>query len=234
MPDRSSFHSAKAPLFNNRSHAGQILAKQVSRIVTAPGALVLALPRGGVPVGFEVASALGADLDVFVVRKLGLPGEEELAIGAIASGGTRALNRALIEELQISASLIERIANREAEELARREQLYRGGRPPISIANRAVILVDDGLATGATMKAAARAVRLHGPKSLLIAVPVASAISCEELREDADWVICAATPERFTAVGSWYKDFRQTEDDEVQALLQRAEQANLARSGTLN
>jgi putative phosphoribosyl transferase len=186
-----------------------------------PDVLVLALPRGGVPVAFEVAQALHAPLDVFIVRKLGMPGHEELAIGAIASGGVRVLNEDLIRLLGIPNNVLEDITARELEELRRREAAYRGSRPPEPIAGRTVILVDDGLATGASMRAAVRALRREGAARIVVAVPVAAADTCESLRPEVEDVVCAVTPEPFTAVGAWYEDFRQTTDEEVRELLDR-------------
>jgi len=210
-----------APLFQDRSEAGQILARRLKSIVLDSDALVLALPRGGVPVGFEIAQTLRVDLDIFLVRKLGVPGQEELAMGAIASGGVRVLNESLIQHLGISRSVIDRVTVREQSEIERREQLYREGRSAIPIDNRTTILVDDGLATGATMLAAARAVRAKKPKRIIVAVPVASRDACEEFRRYVDDVICGEIPEPFYSVGTWYKDFSQTTDTEVQQLLER-------------
>jgi putative phosphoribosyl transferase len=209
-------------LFRDRIHAGRVLAQQVQSVVLDQDAVVLGLPRGGVPVAFEIAEALHADLDVILVRKIGVPGQEELAMGAIASGGTRVLKQSLIEQLQISTDIIERLTARERQEIDRRERLYRGGRPASPIRDRTVILVDDGLATGASMLAAVRAVRLQKPRRIIVAVPVASREACEEFREYVDNVICAQTPEPFYAVGVWYEDFSQTSDAEVSQLLQRA------------
>ncbi|HVV44861.1 MAG TPA: phosphoribosyltransferase [Bryobacteraceae bacterium] len=208
--------------FANRAEAGRELARCLRPVITAAHPLVLALQRGGVPVGFEVARALDADLDVFIVRKLGVPGHEELAMGAIASGGSAILNQALIDELGISAGAMARLVARERREIARREALYRDDRPPPRIAGRTVILVDDGLATGASMLAAARAVEARHPERIVVAVPVASRQACEEFRHRVDEVVCARTPEPFYAVGVWYKDFSQTSDEEVRDLLRRA------------
>jgi len=208
--------------FRNRSEAGQLLARALEQYKNRPDVLVLALPRGGVPVGYEVAKALNAPLDVFIVRKLGVPGHEELAMGAIATGGTRVLSSPVIEQLNIPPSVIDRVASREEEEIRRREYLYRGNNPAPNISNKIVILVDDGLATGSTMKAAISALRRQNPKKIVVAVPTAPADTCEELRGEADEVICAATPEPFYAVGLWYEDFAQTTDDEVKKLMRRA------------
>ena len=184
--------------------------------------MVLALPRGGVPVGYEVARALGAPLDVFVVRKLGVPGREELALGAVASNGVRVLNEAVVAALRLGEREIEPIVERELEEVERRERAYRGGRPPLELERRLAILVDDGLATGATMRAAALAVRELGPQGLVVAVPVAAKQTCDSFRGDVDEIVCAFTPEPFYAVGVWYEDFAQTDDAEVCELLQEA------------
>ena len=207
------------PRFQDRSEAGKILAAHVAKAVDDPDIIVLALPRGGVPVAFEVARSLRAPMDIYVVRKLGLPGEEELAIGAIASGGVRVLNRALIAHLQIPEELIERVTAQQSIELERREQLYRGTRGLIPLRGHTTILVDDGLATGATMLAAARSVRAQQPRRIVVAVPVASSSACEDIREDVDQIVCVVTPEPFLAVGAWYDDFSQTSDSEVRSLL---------------
>jgi putative phosphoribosyl transferase len=216
----SSAHAATR--FRDRSQAGRALAEALSWLDGRDDLLVLGLPRGGVPVAFEVARALDAPLDVFVVRKLGLPGHEELAMGAIASGGVRVLNEPLIRELGVRDDELERVTAAEAEELERRERAYRGDRAPIDVTGRTVVLVDDGLATGATMRAAALAVREEGAASVVVAVPVASAQTCDEFREVVDHVVCALTPEPFYAVGLWYEDFSPTSDEEVRELLGRA------------
>ena len=208
--------------FRDRSDAGRQLAAQLDELRGRNDLLVLALPRGGVPVGFEVARALGAPLDVFVVRKLGVPGHEELAMGAIATGGARVLNDEVVGRLGISPATLESVAAREAEEVARRERLYRGDRPPPDVAGRAVVLVDDGLATGATMRAAVAAVREQGPAQIVVAVPTGSAETCRDLRDEADEVACLISPDPFLAVGFWYDDFGQVSDDEVRALLDQA------------
>ncbi|HTU45014.1 MAG TPA: phosphoribosyltransferase [Bryobacteraceae bacterium] len=210
------------PLFRNRSEAGRALAEQVKSAVPQPDILVLVLPRGGVPVGFEVAQALHAEMDVFLVRKLGVPGEEELALGALASGGVRVLNHELIQYLRLSEETIQQVTAREERVLEARELLYREGRPPVPIKGRTVVLVDDGLATGASMLAAARALRPSGAREVIIAVPVAPRESCDELRREADQVICIATPHPFGAVGLWYEDFAQVTDAEVCKLLEQA------------
>ena len=207
--------------FRNRIDAGRQLAEKLAAYANRPGVLVLALPRGGVPVGFEVARELGALLDVFLVRKLGVPGYEELAMGAVATGGVRVLNDEIVRGLGISDHEIHAAASRELHELARRERLYRGDRPPPDIAGRTVILVDDGLATGATMRAAVQALRQQQPGRIVAAVPTASPDTCQVLKAEANDVICAMTPEPFFAVGHWYEDFTQTTDDEVCELLAR-------------
>jgi len=208
--------------FRNRTDAGRQLAEKLATYADRPDVLVLALPRGGVPVGSEVARALGAPLDAFLVRKLGVPGYEELAMGAVATGGVRVLNDEIVRGLGIVEHVIDVAVAREMEELARREQLYRGGSPPPNVAGRTVILVDDGLATGATMRAAVAALRRQHPARIVVAVPTASPDTREALKAEADDVVCAITPEPFFAVGHWYEDFRQTTDDEVRDLL-RAE-----------
>jgi putative phosphoribosyl transferase len=210
------------PLFRNRAEAGRELATMVRTKISDRKAVVLGLPRGGVPVAAEIARYLHLELDVFLVRKLGAPGHEELALGAIASGGTRVLNQELIEHLRVSNESMEALTAREEAELRRREQMYREGRPMIPVFNRTVILVDDGLATGASMLAASRALRQQHPKSLVVAVPVASRQGCNDFINEVDDVICAATPEPFGAVGIWYEDFSQTTDDEVRTLLEHA------------
>ena len=207
--------------FRNRTDAGRQLAEKLAAYANRPGVLVLALPRGGVPVGFEVAQELGAPLDVFLVRKLGVPGYEELAMGAVATGGVRVLNDEIVRGLGISEHEIDAAAARELQELARRQRLYRGDRPPPDIAGRTVIVVDDGLATGATMRAAIQALRQQQPARIVVAVPTASPDTCEALKAEADDVVCAMTPEPFLAVGHWYEDFTQTTDDEVRELLAR-------------
>jgi predicted phosphoribosyltransferase/dienelactone hydrolase len=209
--------------YRDRGHAGQVLATRLAEYAGRGDVLVLALPRGGVPVGFEVAKALGAPLDVFLVRKLGVPGHEEFAFGAIASGGVRVLNEDVVRELGIPAWMIEAVAAREGEELARRERQYRGTRPAPDVRDRGVILVDDGLATGASMRAAAVALRHQGAARIVVAVPIGAPQTCDAFRDQVDDVVCAITPEPFHAVGLWYDDFSQTSDEEVRDLLRRAE-----------
>jgi predicted phosphoribosyltransferase len=208
--------------FHDRREAGKFLAQALRIPVTAAPIQVLALPRGGVPVAYEVAVALGAPLDVFVVRKLGVPGHEELAMGAIAQGGVRVLNREVIEPLGIPNTVIDRVAALEGAELARRERMYRGAVPAPELAGRTVLLVDDGLATGSTMAAAVNGVRAHDPRRIIVAVPVASREAVEMLREVADECVSVLTPRDFGGVGQWYEDFNQTSDDEVRALLDAA------------
>jgi predicted phosphoribosyltransferase len=186
--------------------------------------IVLALPRGGVPVGYEVARALGAPLDVFLVRKLGVPGREELAMGAIASGGLRVVNEDVVSELRIPDRWLDAVAARELAELRRREEAYRDGRPAPDVRGKVGILVDDGLATGASMRAAVGALKKMGPARVVVAVPVGAAQTCQELEQIADEVVCAEAPDPFYAVGTWYRDFDQTTDDEVRELLARANQ----------
>jgi putative phosphoribosyl transferase len=208
--------------FRDRTEAGRVLAEKLRHHAGRSDVLVLALPRGGVPVAFEVARALDAPLDVFVVRKLGVPGHEEYAMGALAAGGVRVLDGSVIEQLRIPHSAVDRVVEREQLELARRERLYRGERPPPAVEGRTVILVDDGLATGSTMRAAAAALRSRKPARLVVAVPVAAPAACEDFRAEVDETVCALTPEPFYAVGQWYRDFSQTTDDEVRALLEQA------------
>ena len=205
--------------FADRRQAGKQLATRLAAYADRSDVIALALPRGGVPVAFEVARALHAPLDVFLVRKLGVPGHEELAMGAIASGGVSVLNEEVISRIPVSRSAIDEIAYREEEELKRRERLYRGDRAAPSVQGRTVILIDDGVATGSTMRAAALALRKMQPSKIIVAVPVAAADTCADLRIEVDEVICGATPEPFMAVGAWYSDFKQTSDDEVRDLL---------------
>jgi putative phosphoribosyl transferase len=212
----------KMALYRDRYDAGQVLAGKLAEYANRPAVLVLALPRGGVPVGYEVASALHVPLDVFIVRKLGVPGHEELAMGAIASGGTRILNTEVVDVLQIPQQVLDAVTEHEWEELTHREHLYRDDRPAPHVAAHTVILVDDGLATGATMRAAATALRQQRPARLVVAVPVAAQSTCDEFRREVDEIVCAATPEPFYAVGFWYEDFSPTSDQEVRDLLAAA------------
>jgi len=209
-------------VFEDRFDAGQKLAARLRRYAHRDDVVVLALPRGGVPVGYEVARALGAPLDLFVVRKLGVPGQEELALGAIASGGVRVLNEPVIRSLDISSDEIEAVTAEEEKELRRRERLYRGDRPPLPIRDRIAILVDDGLATGSTMRAAVAALRKHRPGWVVVAVPVGAPSVCAEFKKIVDDIVCALEPEHLHAVGAWYADFTQTTDEEVRDLLHRA------------
>jgi putative phosphoribosyl transferase len=209
-------------LFADRREAGRILASLVMKYADRDDVLVLALPRGGVPVGFEVAKALRAPLDVFIVRKLGVPGHDELAMGAIATGGVRVLNDDVVISLELEPKVIDAVAAKEGKELARRERLYRGARPAPDVHGRTVILVDDGLATGSTMRAAVAALRKQVPARLVVAVPVAAPETCEEFKTEVDEVVCAATPRMFNGVGRWYGDFSQTTDEEVHELLAQA------------
>ncbi len=217
--------------FQDRKEAGRILAERLAKYRNRNDVVILALPRGGVPVAFEVAQALNAPLDVFVVRKLGVPGQEELAMGAIATGGVRVINEDVTQMLRIPDEIIEEVAAKEMEELERRERLYRDDRPALDARGRVAILIDDGLATGATMRAAARAVRQRRPSRVVVAVPVAAALTCDELRTEVDEVVCADTPEPFYAISLWYRDFSQTTDDEVRESLARAPRPNAARKG---
>jgi len=208
--------------FEDRREAGQHLAERLSRYA-GEDILVLGLPRGGVPVAYEVAKKLNAPLDIFTVRKLGVPGHEEYAMGAIASGGVRVLNDEALRELGITAAEIEDAIEEEQEELERRETLYRRDRPAPALEGRTVLLVDDGMATGASMTAALKALRQHNPARVIVAVPAASRTVCEQLEALVDEVVCGITPEPFMAVGVWYEQFEQTTDQEVQELLDRAE-----------
>jgi predicted phosphoribosyltransferase len=209
-------------LFRDRRDAGRVLARKLDTYAGRQDLLVLALPRGGAPVAFEVARALGAPLDVFLVRKLGVPGFEERAFGAIASGGVRVLDSEMMRQARISEAAVVTATHRELDELVRREELYRSGRGPLAVHGRTVVLVDDGLATGASMRAAVQALRMMGPAAIVVAVPVAPAEACQELSYVADDVVCAATPRPFRNVGEWYGDFSQLSDDEVVRLLAEA------------
>jgi len=209
-------------MFHDRTDAGRHLADKLRHLTGRGNVVVLALPRGGVPIGYEVARALGAPLDIFLVRKLGVPGHEELAMGAIASGGVRVVNRSVVRQLDLSDDVIDAVAAEEGRELLRREEAYRDGRPAPDLRGKVVILVDDGLATGSTMRAAVAAVRQFNPTRVIVAVPVGPSETCAEFRRIADEVVCAEEPEPFYAVGSWYADFSQTTDEEVRDLLARA------------
>jgi putative phosphoribosyl transferase len=211
-------------IFRDRADAGRQLAARLKHYANRPDVLVLALPRGGVPVAYEVAKELRAPLDIFLVRKLGVPGHEELAMGAIASGGLRVVNEDLVRYLNISDEVIDAVAADEQRELERREGAYRVDRPPPDVKGRVVILIDDGLATGSTMRAAAQALRKQQPARIVVAVPVSAAKTCDQFRGEVDEIVCAVTPEPFQGVGLWYEDFSQTTDDEVRELLERSTQ----------
>ena len=208
--------------FRDRTEAGKLLAKQLTTYVNQHDVLVLALLRGGVPVAFEVASALQVPLDVIVVRKLGVPGQEELAMGAIATGGVRILNNDVVQFLDIPNEMIDKIAASEQLELKRRERLYRGDRPAFAVHGRTVIIVDDGIATGATMHAAVAAIKQRQPSRIIIAVPTAAPSTCDEFAAEVDELVCFMRPEPFIAVGYWYRQFSQTSDEEVRDLLEQA------------
>lgn len=209
--------------FSDRAEAGRTLAAELQEYAGRDGLLVLGLPRGGVPVAYEVARALEAPLDLFLVRKLGLPGDEEVALGAIASGGVRFVNEAVTAKLGIADDVIARVAAEEQEEIERQERVYRKDRPELHLEGRTVVLVDDGMATGATMRAATIAARAQDPDSLVVAVPVASEATCAALRETVDDVVCSFTPEPFDNVGMWYTDFAQVTDDQVREIMERGE-----------
>jgi len=209
-------------LFKDRADAGRRLSVELLHYGRDPDAIVLALPRGGVPVAFEVAGVLNAPLDVFVVRKLGVPEHPELAMGALATGGACYLDHELIEQFKISGEQIEDVIEKESAELLRREDLYRQGRPPLRLESKNVILVDDGLATGATLIAAVRAIKIHRPKGIVVAVPVAAASSVPRVRKEVDALVTVETIEHFRSVGQWYGDFSQTGDEEVERLLAAA------------
>jgi putative phosphoribosyl transferase len=210
-------------IFQDRSEAGKYLATQVEKFANRDDVLVLALPRGGVPVAYEVAKALHAPLDIYLVRKLGVPGHEELAMGAIATGGVRVLNDDAVKYLRIPKSVIDSVAETELQELERREREYRGNRPEPDVRGKTIILIDDGLATGSTMRAAAEALRQQQPARIVVAVPVSAPQTCDEYRMGVDEIVCAVTPEPFYGVGQWYIDFSQTTDDEVRELLALAQ-----------
>ena len=209
-------------IFRDRKDAGEHLATKLLDYRDRADVLVLALPRGGVPVAFEVAQALRVPLDIFLVRKLGVPGHEELAMGAIATGSVRVLNEDVVDYLRISEDVIDTIAAQELKELRRREIAYRGNRPEPDVKGKTAILIDDGLATGSTIRAAAQAIRQQEPARIVVAVPVSAPQTCDEYRIGVDEIVCAITPEPFYGVGQWYYDFSQTTDDEVRDLLQRA------------
>lgn len=212
----------KMERFRDRSEAGRQLAQKLMAYKDHPDVIILALPRGGVPVAYEVATALNAPLDIFIVRKLGLPGREELAIGAIASGGIRVLNEDILHILNIDDELIEYVAQQEWQELQRREHDYRGDRPAPDVHDRTVILIDDGLATGASMRAAVAGLRVQHPARIVIAVPTAAPETCDAFEFDVDEIVCVMAPKPFYGVGRWYEDFSQTTDEEVRMLLEEA------------
>jgi len=217
-------------LFEDRFDAGRVMASKLGEFSGRNDVVVLALPRGGVPVGYEVAQALRAPFDVFVVRKLGTPGQEELAMGALASGGVTVLNREVIQALGIPRQTINAVVAREERELERREREYRGQRPAASVRGRTAIVVDDGLATGSSMRVAAKALRKEAAAEIVVAVPVASPSTCSEFELEVDKVVCATTPEPFSAVGQWYRNFSQTTDEEVRDLLARSASASVLRA----
>lgn len=208
--------------YQDRRQAGQVLARALSTYADRDNVIVLALPRGGVPVAYEIAKSLHAPLDVFIVRKLGVPGHEELALGAIATGDIYIFNEDIIGELQVSKQQIETVIKQESNELKRRELAYRGNRPFPDLQNKIVILVDDGIATGATMRAAIKSLRLLKPKNIIVAVPVAAKEMCDVMQNEVDQFYCPLRPVSFYAVGAWYQDFSQTEDEEVYTLLKAA------------
>jgi predicted phosphoribosyltransferase len=215
-------------IYRDRIDAGKQLAARLSDYVNRDDVLVLALPRGGVPVAHEVAKALHAPLDIFLVRKLGVPGHEELAMGAISTGGVRVINADVVDYLRIPARVVDAVVDTELRELARRERLYRGARKEPDVSGKTAILVDDGLATGSTMRAAVEALRQQHPARIVVAVPVSAPETCDEYRMGVDEIICAQTPELFMGVGKWYRNFSQTTDEEVREILARSESLNTA------
>jgi putative phosphoribosyl transferase len=216
--------------YDDRRHAGAVLAARLERFKGRHDVVVLALPRGGVPVAHEVARALAAPLDVFLVRKLGMPAHRELAMGAIASGGVRVLNEDVVAAYRLSEETINAVARAEQAELERRERTYRDGRGAVELRDRIVLLIDDGLATGASMKAAVEAVRAHDPARIVVAVPVGSPETCREFADVADEIVCARAPEYFAAVGRWYRNFSQTSDEEVRELLREHAEPTMTRT----
>jgi predicted phosphoribosyltransferase len=221
-------------IYSDRREAGEVLASKLMKYKDRPDVIILALPRGGVPVAYEVAKALNAPLDIFLVRKLGVPGHEELAMGAIATGGVRVLNDDVVDYLNIPDSVIDEITEEELEELRRRERVYRGDRSEPDVREKTVILVDDGLATGSTIRAGAQALRQQGPNKIVVAVPVSAPQTCDEYRIGVDEIVCAVTPEPFLGVGRWYDDFSQTTDEEVHDLLQKSRLAEKRDMAHLN
>ena len=239
MLDDSGNHSRKISMdiktskrFANRIQAGELLARRLTAYAGRSDVLVLALPRGGVPVGFSIAKKLEVPLDVLLVRKIGLPGREEYAMGAIASGGVCILQAEILSALDIPAQVIEAVAQRELREIERREKIYRAGRHPLQLREHVVIIADDGLATGSTMQVAVHVVREANPARLIVAVPVAAPDAYEKLKSEADEIICLSTPEPFHAVGLWYENFEQTSDDEVKKLLKEIEREQALRKGS--
>ena len=218
--------------YRDRTHAGRVLASELTQYAGRDDVVVLGLPRGGVPVAHEVATSLGAPLDVLLVRKLGVPGHTELAMGAIGPGGVRVVNPAVVGSLEIPDHVVDEVAREEEAELARRQKLYRGERDPPEVAGRVVIVVDDGLATGATMRAAVSAARAMGPARVVVAVPVGARRTCRELDEVADEIVCARMPATFQAVGQWYTDFSPTTDAEIRRLLDDPRSAREPSSGS--
>ena len=213
--------------FRDRTEAGRLLGQELKRrLGRNDNLIILALPRGGVPVGFEVAQALDAPLDVFIVRKLGVPGHEELAMGAIATGGVRVLNQDVLRYIPVPQKAIDDVAAREQQELERREGSYRGSRPPLDVHGKTVIVIDDGLATGSTMRAAVAALKKMQPRNIIVAVPVAAQQTCDEFRDEGIDIVCLRTPEPFQAVGLWYEDFSQTSDEEVHEFLNERNSQN--------
>lgn len=221
-----------ADKFRDRAEAGRMLASALRGYANRSDVVILALPRGGAPVAYEVARRLHVPMDVFVVRKIGVPGQPELAMGAVASGGVRVVNRHVVEEMGIDQEEFDAAAAEQERELHRRERLYRGDRPLLDVEGKTVILVDDGLATGTTMRAAAAAMRQHKPARVVVAAPVAAAQTVEEMRQEVDEVVCLRTPPAFYAVGMWYDDFSQTTDEQVRELLERLQAVHLAPGGT--
>ena len=224
---RAAFERSMKKLFHDRIEAGRLLAAILGRYADCADVLVLALPRGGVPVGFEVAKSLNAPLDIFVVRKLGLPGDEELAMGAIASGNVRVLNEEVVRSFGVSSRVVDAVAEKESIELRRRERLYRGDTPEPDATGKTILLVDDGIATGSTMRAAVAALRQQGPSRIIVAVPVAPPATCKELQTEADEVVTVIAPENFYAVGQWYEIFDQTTDGQVTELYKRSKRGDL-------
>jgi putative phosphoribosyl transferase len=220
------------PMFTDRRQAGRVLARRLFAYQGREDAVVLGLPRGGVPVAAEVARELRVPLDVFVVRKLGVPGNEELAMGAVGPGGVIVVDWQTVESFQVRADELDGVVKREQAELARRERVYRGNAPPRPLASRVAILVDDGLATGASMRAAIQAIRAQNPARVVVGVPIAAPSTCQELSLEVDEIVCAITPEPFLSVGLWYRNFRQTTDDEVRQLLSQASGAPASPAAT--